>query len=147
MKILCDTREQRPFSFGRHPGTIVERATLSTGDYSLDGLQDHVALERKELNDLISCLLPPNRARFERELCRAQSLEYFAVLIEASMADVRDHRYTSRMTPHSVLQSIAAFSVRYRVPFIWCGNRAGTEYMTFSLLSKFAAETEKGTAA
>jgi ERCC4-type nuclease len=147
MRILCDTREQKPFSFGRYPGTIVERAALQTGDYSLGGFQDRVALERKELNDLIQCLMPPNRARFERELCRARSLEYFAVLVEGSMADVRDHRYTSRMTPHSVLQSIAAFSVRYRTAFIWCGSRAGAEYMAFSLLSKFAAEIEKGTAA
>ena len=145
MQILCDTREQRPFSFKRFPGTIVERTGLKTGDYSLDGYQDRVAIERKELNDLIQCLMPPNRARFERELCRAQSLEFFAVLIEASMDDVRDHRYTSGMKSHSVLQSIAAFSVRYRVPFIWCGSRAGAEYMAFSLLEKFQVEDEKRT--
>ncbi|GLI36176.1 ERCC4 domain-containing protein [Desulforhabdus amnigena] len=145
MKVLCDTREQRPFSFKRFPGTIVERTGLKTGDYSLHGYQDRVAIERKELNDLIQCLMPPNRARFERELCRAQSLECFAVVVEASMDDVRQGRYMSQMRPHSVLQSIAAFSVRYRVPFIWCGSRAGAEYLTFSLLEKFQAEDEKRT--
>ena len=146
MKIICDSREQKPFSFKFYPEIIVERTGLKTGDYTLDGYRDRVALERKELNDLIQCLMPPNRARFERELCRAQSMEFFAVLIEASMGDVRDHRYTSKMKPHSVLQSLAAFSVRYRVPFIWCGNRHTAEYTAYSLLQKYAREIEKRTA-
>ncbi len=47
------------------------------------------------------------------------------------------------MKSHAALQSIFAFQVRYRVPFIWAGNRAGAEYVTFSLLEKYLAEIQK----
>lgn len=52
MKILCDTREQAPYTFDRYQGVTVERAALQTCDYSLAGLHDHIGLERKSLDDL-----------------------------------------------------------------------------------------------
>jgi len=42
--------------------------------------------------------------------------------------------------PHSALQSLIAFQVRYGVPFMWCDNRAGAEYITYGLLSKYLRE-------
>ncbi len=47
------------------------------------------------------------------------------------------------MKPHAALQSIFAFHVRYRVPFLFFGNRAGTEYVICSLLEKYLAEIVK----
>ncbi|MGO9174673.1 MAG: hypothetical protein ACLQED_00800 [Desulfobaccales bacterium] len=44
------------------------------------------------------------------------------------------------MKPQAALQSIITFQVRYRVPFMWCGNRAGAEYCTFWLLNKYLRE-------
>ena len=69
MKILIDTREQAPFAFTheRYAGTTIEAGTLDTGDYSLAGLTDLVAVERKSLPDLVACL-GRERERFEREL-------------------------------------------------------------------------------
>ncbi len=40
--IVIDSREQRPYQF---PGAVVK--TLPTGDYSIVGLTDRVAIERK----------------------------------------------------------------------------------------------------
>ncbi len=78
MKILIDSREQNPFTFqGRHYGGVeIEAASLQTGDYSLAGLQDRIAIERKSLADLVACL-GRERGRFERELTRAAALEVF----------------------------------------------------------------------
>jgi hypothetical protein len=44
------------------------------------------------------------------------------------------------MKPQAALQSITAFFIRYRVPFLFCGNRAGAEYMTYGLLAKYLRE-------
>ena len=76
MKIIIDTREQRPFAFLGQNGDIeTERGTLSLGDYSLAGLTDRVAVERKSLADLVTGL-GKERERFQRELMsgRAGSL-------------------------------------------------------------------------
>jgi DNA excision repair protein ERCC-4 len=139
MKILVDSREQAPFLFRGYDVTL-ETAALPVGDYSLPGFTDRVAIERKELNDLISCLLNGNRDRFERELARARHYDLFAVVVEAPLSAVSQGRYRSEMKAHAALQSLLAFQVRYRTPFIWAGNRAGAEYMTYGLLAKYLRE-------
>ena len=141
MRIMIDSREQAPYTFAppRYEGVTTEVATLSTGDYSLAGLTDHIALERKSLSDLTGTLTS-GRERFERELERSRGLDYFALVIECSLGDVKNHDYRSRMTPQSLLQTLAAYSVRYRAHVLWCGSRAGGEYMTYSLLQKYLKE-------
>lgn len=142
MKILIDSREQTPFTFSGYE-VATEPAALPVGDYSLPGFQDRVAIERKELNDLVGCLMGENRQRFERELAKARPYDLFAVVVEAALEDVSRGRYRSEMKPHAALQSLCAFQVRYRVPFMWAGNRRGAEYLTFSFMAKYLRELEE----
>jgi hypothetical protein len=58
-------------------------------------------------------------------------------VVEASLADVSQARYRSDMKPQAALQSIITFQVRYRIPFVWAGNRTGAEYLTYSFLAKY----------
>ena len=139
MRILTDTREQAPFTFKDYE-VEPETATLPVGDYSLPGFTDRVAIERKELNDLISCLMNGNRERFEKELARGRAYDLFCVVVEAPLSDVSQGRYRSEMKPQAALQSIITFQVRYRIPFVWAGSREGAEYMTYSFLAKFLRE-------
>lgn len=142
MKILVDTREQLAYDFSMLDAQI-ERATLPSGDYSLPSFQDRVGIERKELNDLIACLMGPNRERFEKELARLARYDLGLVVVEASLEDVAQGRYRSEMKPHAALQSILSFQVRYRVPFVWAGDRKGGEYVTFWSLAKYLREIEE----
>jgi DNA excision repair protein ERCC-4 len=139
MKILIDTREQMPFSFKGY-AVDLEPATLLVGDYSLPGFQDRVSIERKSLDDLVDCLMGKDRDRFERELARGRHYDLFMVVVEASLADVSQGRYRSEMRAQAALQSIITFQVRYGVSFVWAGNRAGAEYITHGLLSKYLRE-------
>ncbi len=141
MKILVDSREQAPYSFAGYAATV-EAGTLQTGDYSLVGLHDKIALERKSLADLTGTFTA-GRERFIRECGRGQGLEYFGLIVEGSLEDVRRHNYRSRATPQSILQSLVAYSVRYGLHIHWCGCREGGEYMTFSLLQKYLYEQHK----
>ena len=79
MRVIVDSRKQAPFPFRgpRYEGVTVEVGALSVGDYSLAGLADKVAVERKELSDLVACL-GRERERFERELQRAAALDALA---------------------------------------------------------------------
>jgi ERCC4-type nuclease len=142
MIIICDTREQRPFSFERW-GVAVQRAKLPVGDYALAGLEHRAAIERKELNDLVGCLQGENRERFERELSLARMCDLFVVVVEGSVSDLARGNYRSNMQPESALQSVAAFFTRYSIPFLFADTRSGAEYWTFSLLSKHGREIEK----
>lgn len=141
MIIFYDTREQAPYQFTRYPDVTVLAGTLTTTDYTLQGLQDRIGLERKSLSDLTGTLTS-GRNRFQRECERGRGLEYFGLIVEASMEDVRTHNYRSQMTPQSLLQTLAAYSVRYGLHVHWCGCREGGEYMVYSLLGKFLREAE-----
>lgn len=81
MRIIIDSREQTPFIFKGYDVTQ-ETAALPVGDYSLPGFEDRAAIERKALEDLISCLMGSNRERFERELARGRPLDLFVVVVE-----------------------------------------------------------------
>jgi len=127
---------------------------LATGDYSIDGAEHLISIERKTLNDLIGCLIEQSekkktgkklvgRERFEAELQRSLSMDYFAVVVEAPLSDIIYGRYTSKMHPNAALQSLIAFSVRYgKLPFFFCGDRKNGQLVTESLLLKYAREVE-----
>ena len=138
MKIIVDSREQIPFTFSgqRYAETIVEVGVLSVGDYSLGGLVDRVAVERKPLPDLVACL-GRERERFERELQRAAALDAFTVVVEASWADLAMGNYRSQLKPHSACQSVLAFTTRYRIPFLFAGSRSLAEYATHGFLRQY----------
>lgn len=145
MKIVIDTREQHPFQFQgskHYQGIEIIRGTLQSGDYSLAGLTDKIAIERKELPDLIQCL-GRERDRFERELQRAAGLDCFAIVVEAGWQDIAQGNYRSKFNPHSACQSIAAFTARYRIPFLFAGTRAAAEYVTWSLLRQYLESARK----
>jgi len=138
MKILIDTREQLPYAFETPSGT----GTIPVGDYSIFGLENRIAIERKEVNDLIGCLTT-GRERFEKELRQGKALDYFALVIEGSLSDLAEGNYRSQMNPKSAIQSLLAFSVRYRLPIFFCENRAYGQRVTESLLCKYAHEVER----
>jgi ERCC4-type nuclease len=144
VKIITDSREQSAFTFEheRYAGTTVEAGTLDTGDYSLAGLTDKVAVERKSLPDLVACL-SRERERFERELQRAAALDAFAVAIEGSFSELANGQYRSQLNPHSACQSVAAFMARYRIPFVFCGSRPAAEYFVHSFLRQYLESARK----
>jgi len=136
--ITIDSREQLPYTFK----AASETATLTTGDYSLKGASDLIAIERKTTNDLIACLTT-GRERFERELHRGRALDYCALVIEATLSDLSNGRYQSEMLPKAAIQSLMAFSIRYNLPVFFVENRKFGARVTESLLLKYARELEK----
>ena len=86
MVILIDSREQAPYRFD---GEASEVGTLPSGDYSIRGMEELVAIERKELSDFLACC-GRERDRFKRELVRLRGYRCKAVVIEATLAQILD---------------------------------------------------------
>ncbi len=136
--ILTDSRENLPYAFS----SPTEVIGLPVGDYSILGLEDYISIERKSICDLISSLTT-GRDRFERELFKGKALDYFALVVEASLSDIINGRYRSEMQPKAAIQSLLAFSIRYRLPVWFAESREYGQRITESLLAKFARELEK----
>ena len=121
--VVIDTREQRPWSFAditiahRNRQVPIEipvvRQGLATGDYSIQGREDVLSIERKSIDDLLKTLTRC-RKRFERELTRMQKLTYSAVVVEAEWAEVMDEcRQRGKPSPQSIDSTILSFTDKY----------------------------------
>ena len=159
--ILVDTREQLPYDFSgmtTNDGELLAVPKriigLPSGDYSIEGMQSSVAVERKSLDDLYGSVTW-GRRRFEHEIVRLDAMSedshsgFAAVVIEAhwrEILDPREHRpgWINETNPRSVEGTIAAWSVRYpRVHWWACGDRRGAELRTFAILRAFWNEQQK----
>jgi len=114
--VIIDTREQAPLLFTRLPAI---RAGLLTGDYSIRGLENLFAIERKSIPDLVSCCCASNRERFENELHRLRGYRFKRLLIVGTVKEITEGAYRSQIKPSCVLGSLAAWEVRYDVPVEW----------------------------
>jgi ERCC4-type nuclease len=139
--VLVDSREQLPFSFSRFGNWIKEerRATLKTGDYSVEGMQDVLTLERKSLQDLIGTLIH-GRRRFIEECERMTQFRWRAILVEASYEDVKspyDHLGFTAAHPNGIAGSLDAVECKFHIPVIYTSqHRALAEEKAASWLSK-----------
>jgi len=53
--IIVDSREQKPYLFGGYT-CGVKKSGLKTGDYSIEGYENSICVERKSKEDLYSSL-------------------------------------------------------------------------------------------
>ena len=122
---IRDTREQDGYTLAPMDLRV---EGLQTGDYSVAGLEDMIALERKTLPDLVSCI-GSGRERFLRELQRLKAHPFRAVVIEGLWSDLEDGHYQSRLNPDSATHSIISWQSRFCLPFAFVGTReAGERY-------------------
>lgn len=139
MRILIDTREQRPLPFPSEAETA--RATLKVGDYTIEGFEDEVVVERKSLSDLMGSI-SHDRERFIKELRRMRSYRLSVIVIEGSWADIEHQRYKQNVHPNAVVGSLVAFVVKYGVIPIMGHDRITAGQITYRLLSCFAKRIE-----
>lgn len=115
--VICDTREQRPLALSLR--TV--RGTLTTGDYSVVGLEHLITVERKSLDDLVG-VIGVGRDRFEREVQRLLAFESKAVVVESSWASFERGGWRSRVTPAAAMGSVIGWEA-LGIPFHWSTTR------------------------
>lgn len=138
--ILVDSREQRPLSFANFQNWVAgERVVaLPVADYSIEGMESLVALERKSLEDLIGTLTQ-NRARFFRMCEKMTAYRWRAILVEATLEDIKTPNATlfSGAHPNGIFGSLDAVETKFDIPVIYTSMyRQLAEEKAASWLSK-----------
>lgn len=146
--VVIDGREREPYRFidmkaKNSKGEAVpllpnlEYGRLETGDYSVRGLEQLVAVERKSLADLYSTL-GQDRDRFEREHERLAAMKTACVVIEADWDTIINHPpERSQLNPQSVLGTFTSWYQRYGVAWIAMPHRRAAECFTYRYLEMF----------
>lgn len=119
---IIDTREQRPLDLSPLRS---ERGTLPTGDYSVRGLENVVAIERKSADDLLACV-GRERERFDREVQRLLAYPVRALVIEADWPFFERGDWRGELTPAHVIGSLVGW-IATGLPIVMAGDheRAG----------------------
>src|ERR1700730_7263965 len=115
--LIQDSREQRPLRFEHLPCVV---RGLTTSDYSIVGFESEFGIERKNLDDAVSCCMGENRERFERELHRLRGFRFKRLVIIGSRGLIEAQRYRSRIAPKAVLATFSVFEIRWDIPIIFC---------------------------
>ena len=135
--IVVDSREQDQLVFTKLKAV---RGTLYSGDYSILGLEDSFAVERKSIDDLATCCLSTKRDRFEHELHRLRGYQFKRLLVIGTPEHIAAGRYHSRIAPKAVLATLGAFEVRYDLPVVFADTPAAAALQVERWIFWFARE-------
>ncbi len=118
-----------------------QRVYLKTGDYSIVGMTDEFAIERKSAADLFQTLTgnkqTDRRGRFERELDRLNLMDRAFVVVEADWPSMYNDPPT-RALPKTIYRSYIAYMVRYPgVHWVFCKDRRVAEITAFRIMKRY----------
>jgi ERCC4-type nuclease len=133
--IVADSREKEPYIF--ECPTVSHK--LDAGDYSVEGLESVVAVERKSLADFTSTVMHDFQ-RFAVELEKLAAMEAACIVVEADLDAVlrgKEAETLHNTSPGSLLGAAQWLSLRFGVPIYWCGSRQAGRAFTDGFLRMF----------
>jgi len=131
--IVIDTREQQSYSFSEATVAGSVRKALPAGDYSVEGYETDIAIERKTLDDYISTIIHA-RGRFSRELTTLSTYRFAWIVVEGSLDEVLHGRYASRVHPAALMGLTMLVMTEYRIPVLFAHDRPCARALTEALL-------------
>ena len=151
--VIQDTREQTPWTFqglkcdspyqDRDLIVPVKVQGLRTGDYSIEGMEQKICLERKSLADLYSTL-GQHRSRFKAEFERMAEFEYAGLIIEADWLQIcAAPPERSKLKPKCVLRTLLAWEQRYGVHIHAACCAGFAERLAFRIMQRFYLESRR----
>jgi len=139
--IVVDTREQAEYSFA----CPTVRQKLEAGDYSVDGYEHSVAVERKSLPDFVHTVIH-DFDRFAVELAKLAHLDAACVVVEADLDQVLRGLHSDALrsvSPQSILGLAIHITLNWRVPVYWCGSRQAACAFTEAFLRAFVRQSAR----
>jgi ERCC4-type nuclease len=139
--VIIDTREQQPWSFENY--TVANRK-LDTGDYSVEGLEEILCIERKQsVSEFANNITEP---RFKDVVERMSKYKYSFLLLEFDLENVLSYPVGSdvprrmweklRISPAFILKHIIELQIYHNIKVLFCGNASNANNMAMSLMRK-----------
>lgn len=139
--IIIDTREQKPWDFPEH---TISSKKLDTGDYSIEGLESILCIERKRSVSEIANNI--TESRFKDVLSRMSKYRFPFILLEFDLQQVLDFPVGSdipksvwpkvKISPKYILKCILEMSILYNIYVIFCGSKENAEIYATAIMNK-----------
>jgi len=133
--VVVDTREQEPYGFDSESIASIRKA-LPAGDYSIEGFETRVAVERKSMADFVSTVIR-GRKRFHKELEKLRDYDAACVVVEANYRDILGACYQSDAHPNALIGTISSIIIDFGVPVYFCSDRQAACRFVEGFLMRF----------
>src|SRR5210317_278925 len=149
--IIKDTREKQGYTFEAArtkyhvcKGMVVRK--LDTGDYSVEGLEDKVCVERKASVVELANNVGVSRRRFDAEIERMKEFPHRFLILEFSLTDLMDFPEGSdvpekeiknlRITNKYMLRYLMELQINHGVNVIFCDSKKNAKWTVLSILKR-----------
>jgi ERCC4-type nuclease len=139
--IIIDTREQHPWEFPQH---ATAHKKLDTGDYSIEGLENILCIERK--NGIAEIANNITESRFKDVIDRMQKYKHSFILVECDYNQLMEYPIGSdvpkkawskiKITPGFILKYLIELSVHHNIHVIFCGSPSWAEKTALSIMKR-----------
>ena len=145
--VIKDTREQEGYYFSKYDKCegMIERK-LDTGDYSIEGLEEKICVERKASPEELATNLGQKKNAFMNEIERMKDFPFKFLILEFSLEDVMDFPERSDIpeekwdsiviTNKYMLKMLIEFQMYDDIHVIFCGNRKNAKLVVSSILKR-----------
>lgn len=139
--IIIDTREQIPWEFGYHN---TAKQKLDTGDYSIEGFESIIAIERKKsVSELATNL---SESRFKDVLQRLSTIKHPYMLFEFGIQEIYDFPVGSdipkklwdklRISGNYIIKRLIEIQLEYNIQIVFCEDPQQAERFAVSLMKR-----------
>lgn len=149
--IIKDTREKQGYTFAAseskyHVCKGMVNRKLDTGDYSIEGLEDKICIERKASVVELANNVGISRKRFEAEIERMKEFPHKFLVLEFSLTNLMDFPEGSdvpdreiknlRVTNKYMLRFLMELQINHNVNVIFCDSKKNAKWTVLSILKR-----------
>lgn len=146
--VIRDTREQKGKGWNFKASANcegVEIIKLDVGDYTVKGMEDILAIERKTIGDLWNTLgTAKNYKRFQKEWERGKNHKFKFLIIEGSLADINKGYRWSKVPVANIHAKLLSLQINYNVHVIFAGRLDIARAYTRRLMAKVFSYHQEG---
>jgi hypothetical protein len=139
--IIIDTREQQPWTFDNYAKA---HKKLDTGDYSIEGLEHLLTIERKKSSSEFATNIV--ESRFKDVVMRLSQFKYSFLLLEFDLQDLLIYPIGStvpkrmwdkvKITPSFLIKNIIELQLNHNIKVMFCGSASNAEKIAEFIFKK-----------
>jgi ERCC4-type nuclease len=149
--VIVDTREQQPWNLSHASirDNIVQK--LDTGDYSIEGLEHLLCIERKKSVEEFAGNI--TEKRFFNEIDRMTNFKYRFLFLEFGMGQIEMYPQGSNIPRHLqnkikvtgpfIMKIISQIQVEYNINILFCENRRYAEMLAINIMRRVCEQETK----
>lgn len=140
-KVIIDTREQQPWEFER---CATASRKLDTGDYSVEGLEDILCIERKKSVSEIANNV--TEKRFKDVIDRMTKYQHAFLILEFDLEDIYRYPIGSnvpkhmwdkiKISPGFIIKNLLELQILHNIKVLFCGDPSNATKMALALMKK-----------